>query len=84
MVKKHKHKEDIKEAKETSNKSKNSGRVTFAKKFGIKQIVAIIAVIVLIVNLTLFSMGKMPSMAFWIILLAVWGAAYLAIRFIKQ
>ncbi|MDP2750533.1 MAG: hypothetical protein Q8O89_06905 [Nanoarchaeota archaeon] len=59
-------------------------KIKFAKKIGPKQIIGVIAIVLLIANLVLFSFRVLSSFVFWIALLVIWGAAYLCFRLLKE
>lgn len=78
MAKKHK------KQKSVSAKTAAKPKVEFARKFGPRQIIGIMAILLLLVNLLLFSFRIIPAPAFWILLVAIWGVAFIAIKLIKE
>ncbi len=78
MAKKHK------KQKPVSAKTTAKPKVEFARKFGARQIIGIIAILLLLANLLLFIFGAISALVFWILLVVIWGAAFLAIKLIKE
>lgn len=70
--------------KSVSAKTAAKPKIEFARKFGSRQIIGIIAILLLLVNLLLFSFGVIPALSFWILLVVIWGIAFIAIKLIKE
>ncbi len=79
-----KSKTDSKASSAADNSSKTKKPVSVAKKLGARQIIGIMAIALLIANLLLFSFRVISGLFFWIALVAIWVAALIAMKVIKE
>ncbi len=78
MAKKHK------KQKSVSAKTAAKPKVEFARKFGARQMIGIAAIVLLLANLLLFIFRAISALVFWILLVVIWGIAFIAIKLIKE